>query len=77
VINFEQPNEENFIKKDTNIKEFRTDLKNVVKSNYDGVVDSIPDLLYNFNKRYPGYQRLLGNQDLQNEAEKLNSWGWT
>jgi putative DNA primase/helicase len=55
---------------------FGTDLKNLVRRDYNGVVESIPDLLSDFNRRYPGYQQVLGYQDLQNEAEKLNSWGW-
>ena len=46
-------------------------------SDYNRSVDSIPDLLADFNRRYPGYKQALDNQDLQNEAEKLNSWGWT
>jgi putative DNA primase/helicase len=76
VINYEQPNEDNILKKSEDIKAFRTDLKNLVRSEYNGVVESIPDLLNDFNRRYPGYHRVLGDQDLQNEAEKLNSWGW-
>ena len=77
VTNFEQFNEENFIKKDEYIKSFRTDLKNLVRSDYNCSVDSIPDLLTDFNRRYPGYKQVLGNQDLLNEAKRLNSWGWT
>jgi hypothetical protein len=65
VINYEQSEEDNILKKDTNIKAFRIDLKNLGRSAYNGTVDSIPELLYDFNKRYPGYQRLLGNQDLK------------
>lgn len=38
---------------------------------------SIPDLMADFSKRYPGYNQILGYQDHLNEAEKLNSWGWT
>ena len=77
VTNSEQSNEENFIKIYENFKSSRTDLKNLVRSEYNGVVENIPDLLKDFNRRYPGYKQVLGNQDLQNEAEKLNSWGWT
>jgi len=77
VINYEQSEEDNIIKKDTNIKALRTDLKNLVINNYNCRVESIPDLLNDFNRRYPGYNQVLGYQDLQNEAEKLNSWGWT
>jgi putative DNA primase/helicase len=77
TINSEQSNEDNFVKKDEYIKSFRTDLKNFVISDYNRSVDSIPDLLADFNRRYPGYKQALDNQDLQNEAEKLNSWGWT
>jgi hypothetical protein len=77
VTNFEQFNEGNFIKKDEYIKSFQTDLKNFVRSDYNCVVKSIPELLSDFNRRYPGYQQVLGSQDLQVEAEKLNSWGWT
>jgi hypothetical protein len=74
VINSEQPNEDNILKKDTSIKAFKTDLKNLVRDIYNGIVESIPYFLNDFNRRYPGYQQLLGNQDLQNDAEKLNSW---
>ena len=77
VINYEQYDEDNILKKDNNIQVFRTDLKNLVRSEYNGIVKSIPYLLNEFNRRYPGYNQLLGNQDLQNEVEKLNSWGWT
>jgi putative DNA primase/helicase len=76
VVNSEQLNEANFVKKPEDIKSFRTDLKNLVRSNYNGVVESIPDLLNDFNKRYPGYNQVLGYQYLQNEAKKLDSWGW-
>ncbi len=77
VTNSEQSNEENFIKIYENFKSSRTDLKNLVRSEYNGVVENIPDLLKDFNIRYPGYKQVLGHQDLQEEAEKLNSWGWT
>jgi putative DNA primase/helicase len=60
-----------------NIKVFRTDLKNFVLNGYDRNGKSIPDLLDDFNKRYPGYKQILEYQNLLNEAEKLNSWGWT
>jgi putative DNA primase/helicase len=75
--NSEQPNEENCIKKFENIKIFWTELKNFVMNGYDRNGKSIPDLLDDFNKRYPGYKQILEYQDLLNEAEKLNSWGWT
>ena len=77
TINSEQSNEGNILKKDTNIRSLRTDLKNLVRSKYNGVVESVPDLLNDFTKLYPGYKQILDYQDLQNEAEKLNSWGWT
>ena len=71
-----QLNEENCINKFENIMAFRTDLKNLVISEYNCSVESIPDLLAEFNRRYPGYKQISDYQDLQNEAEKLNSWGW-
>jgi putative DNA primase/helicase len=77
VTNSDQFNEDNFIKKDEYIKSFRTDLKNLARNDYNCVVESVTDLLDDFNSRYPGYKQVLGNQDLQTEAEKLNSWGWT
>ena len=77
VTNSERFNEENFIKKDEYIKSFRTDLKKLVRSNYNDVVESIPDLLNDFNRRYPGYKQVFETQELQNKAEKLYSWGWT
>ena len=77
VINSEQPNEDNCVKKDRNIKAFRTELKNLVWSKYNCKVESVHVLLDDFNRRYPGYKQVLEYQDLQNEAEKLNSWGWT
>lgn len=77
MINYEQPDEDNCIKKFENIKIFWTDLKNLVVSKYNCSVDSIPDLVDDFNRRYPGYKRILEYQDLLNEAEKLNFWGWT
>jgi putative DNA primase/helicase len=77
VINSEQPNEDNCVKKFEYTKSFRTDLKNLVMSEYNCSVESIPDLLFDFNRRYPGYKQVLEYQDLLNEAEKLNSWGWT
>ena len=36
VINYEQSEENNILKKETNIQAFRTDLKNLVRSNYNG-----------------------------------------
>ncbi len=44
VINYEQSEENNILKKETNIQVFRTYLKNLVKNNYNGVVESIPYL---------------------------------
>ncbi len=76
MINYEQFDEDNILKKDKNIQGFRTDLKNLVRSRYDGIVESIPDLLNDFNRQYPGYQQILEYQDLLNEAKRLNSWGW-
>ncbi len=76
MINSEQSNEDYFVKKDKHIISFRTDLKNFVLSNYNGTVESVPDLLDDFNRRYPGYKQVLEHQDLKDEAEKLNSWGW-
>jgi putative DNA primase/helicase len=76
VTNSDQFNEDNFIKKDGYIKSFQTDIKNLVINNYNCRVESIPELLNDFNRRYPGYKQVLGNQALQNEAEKLNSWEW-
>jgi putative DNA primase/helicase len=64
------------VKKYEYIKSFRTNLKNLVISEYDFSVESIPDWLNHFNRLYPGYKQVLDYQDLQNEAEKLNSWGW-
>ena len=66
VINSEQPNEDNILKKDTSIKAFKTDLKNLVRDIYNGIVESIPYFLNDFNRRYPGHQQVLGNQDLKN-----------
>jgi len=76
VTNSEQSNEDNLVKKFEYIKSFRTYLKNLVRNNYNCRVESIPDLLSDFNRKYPGYQQVLEYQDLQNEAEKLDSWGW-
>ena len=77
VVNPEKSNEGNDVKKCENLKVFRTELKNFVMNGYDRNGKSIPDLLADFNKRYPGYKQILESQDLLNEAEKLNSWGWT
>jgi putative DNA primase/helicase len=77
MMNSEQSHKNNCIKKFEHIKSFRTDLKNLVMSEYNCSVESIPDLLVDFNRRYPGYKQVLEYQDLLNEAEKLNSWGWT
>jgi putative DNA primase/helicase len=77
MINYEQSNEANYIKKLENIMAFKTDLKNLVTSKYKGTVESVPDLLDDFTKLYPGYKQILEHQDLLKEAEKLNSWGWT
>jgi len=77
VINSDQPYEINCIKKDENIESFRTDLKKLVVSKYNCTVESVPDLLADFNRRYPGYKQILEYQDLLNEAENLDSWGWT
>ncbi len=77
MINSDPFNEFYFVKKYESIKSFRTDLKNLVISDYNCTVESIPYLLDDFNKRYPGYKQLLEHQDLLNEAENLNSWGWT
>jgi putative DNA primase/helicase len=77
VVNSEQSNEDNILKKYKDIKTFRTDLKNFVMNSYDRDGKSISDLLADFNKRYPGYNQVLEYQDILNEAEKLNSWGWT
>jgi putative DNA primase/helicase len=77
VINSEQSNEDNILKKYNNIRAFRTDLKNLVMSKYNCKVESVPELLDDFNKLYPGYKQVLEHHDLQNEAEKINSWGWT
>ena len=30
-----------------------------------------------YTHAFSGYNQVLGYQDLQNEAEKLNLWGWT
>jgi putative DNA primase/helicase len=77
MVNSEQFNEDNFVKKYKYISSFRTDLKNLVRSEYNCTVESVPDLLADFNRRYPGYKQVLEHHDLQNEADKLNSWGWT
>jgi hypothetical protein len=66
TINSEQFNEYNFVKKDEYIKSFQTDLKNLVRCEYNCVVESVTDLLNDFNRRYPGHQQVLGNQDLKN-----------
>ena len=76
MMNSEQSHENNCTKKFEYAKSFRTDLKNLVMGEYNCSVESIPDLLAEFNRRYPGYKQILDYQDLQNEAEKLNSWGW-
>jgi putative DNA primase/helicase len=77
MINSDQFNEDDFVKKCENIKAFRTDLKNLVISEYNFTVENIPDLLADFNRRYPGYKQIFEHQDLLNEADRLNSWGWT
>jgi len=77
VTNSEQLDEDNFINKNKYLCLFRTDLKNLVRRDYNGSVKSIPDLLDDFNRRYPGYKHVLETKELQQEAEKLNSWGWT
>ncbi len=76
MINYEQSNENNILKKEKNIKAFRIDLKNLVRSNYNCSAESIPDLLNDFNRRYPGYKQVLEYQVLQEKTERLESWGW-
>ena len=76
MINSEQPNDSNILKKDRNIRAFRTDLTNLVITEHNCKVESVPELLDNFNRLYTGYKQLLEYQDQINEAEKLNSWGW-
>jgi putative DNA primase/helicase len=76
VVNSEQSNEDNCIKKCENIRAFRTDLINFVMSDSNQNGKNLQDLLTDFNNRYPGYKQVLEYQDLLNEAEKLNSWGW-
>jgi hypothetical protein len=51
MISSEQFNEDHYVKKLENIKALRTDLKNLVVSEYNCNVKSIPDLLTDFNKR--------------------------
>ena len=77
VVNSDQPNKYNIAKKFENIKAFRTDFKNFIMSDCNRNGKSILDLLNDFTKRYPGYNQILEYQDRLNEAEKLNSWGWT
>jgi hypothetical protein len=77
AVNFDQPNEGNNTQKCEDIRSFRIDLKNLVASKYNCKVESVPDLLNDFTKLYPGYNQILEYQDRLNEAEKLNSWGWT
>jgi putative DNA primase/helicase len=77
VINYEQSNKDNFIKKYKDISSFRTDLKILVISKYNCKIESVPELLDDFNRLYPGYKQVLEHHDLQKEAEKMNSWGWT
>jgi putative DNA primase/helicase len=77
VVNSDQPNEYNITKKFKNIKAFRTYFKNFIMSDCNRDGKSIPDLLNDFTKRCPGYNQILEYQDRLNEAEKLNSWGWT
>jgi putative DNA primase/helicase len=57
VVIFEQSSEANCIKKFENMKAFRTDLKNLVISEYNCTVESVPELLDDFNRRYSGYNR--------------------
>jgi putative DNA primase/helicase len=58
------------------IKAFHTDIKNFVLSDSNRIGKSVSELLAEFNRRFPGYKQVLEYQDLLNEAEKLNSWGW-
>jgi putative DNA primase/helicase len=77
VVNSEQSNEENCMTKFEDIKAFHTDIKNFVLSDSNRIGKSGYELLAEFNRRFPGYKQVLDHQNLQNEAEKLNSWGWT
>jgi putative DNA primase/helicase len=72
MVNSEQSNEDNFVKKCENIKVFRIDLINLVMGEYNYTVESVPDLLADFNRRYPGYKQVLEYKDLLNEAEGLH-----
>jgi len=64
------------IKKFEYMSSFRRDLKNLVRSDYNCIVESIPDLLNEFNRRNPGYKQVLGDKALLDEAEKIHKWGW-
>jgi|GEM_PF-873332 len=72
----DQQQDEDFIKKIDYLQLFRRDIKNLVSSDYNGIVESIPELLEIFNKRNPGYKQALGYQTLLEEANKINEWGW-
>jgi putative DNA primase/helicase len=70
----EQQNEEYGIKKLKYIRSLRADLKRLVSDGHNFSVDNISVLLDDFNKRYPGYKRVLGYQTLLDEAERLCEW---
>lgn len=71
-----QQKDDDIIKKLDYMGSFRRDLKNLVHSKYNSTVESIPELLEDFNRRNPGYRQVLGEQALLDEAEKINKWGW-
>lgn len=72
----EQQNEEYSMKNLEYIMSFRADLKKLMSSSPNHSADNIPSLLDEFNRRYPGYKQVLGNQTLLDEAERLSKWGW-
>ncbi|QCR16562.1 phage/plasmid primase, P4 family [Methanosarcina mazei] len=72
----EQQNEEYSMKNLEYIMSFRADLKKFVSSSPNHSADNIPSLLDEFNRRYPGYKQVLGNQTLLDDAERLSKWGW-
>lgn len=72
----EKSGEDNSMQKLKHLQSFRTDLKTLVASQYHGVVESVPDLLANFLIRNPGYKQVLEYQEMLEEAERINKWGW-
>jgi hypothetical protein len=69
--------EGNSLHSKADLKLLFSDLANYIKSKYpDLVVEDIDEMVWNFARKYPGYQKTYGIDALKQFAVKMKERGW-